>query len=133
VSYALYKCQDQRFLQLFLLAPGPREGWGLVVTEANAMGTPAVAYDVLGLYDSIVEGVTGKLVAKGNSIAMAIDAVELLKGQVKLKAYSINALHNYMNFDWKIIADRIAEIFYLTLSHHFAEQMVKKGRKYVSE
>ena len=46
-----------------LLVPGVREGWGLVVTEANAMGTPAMAYDVPGLQDSVINGVTGKLVA----------------------------------------------------------------------
>jgi len=39
-----------------------REGWGLVVTEANACGTPAVAYDVPGLRDSVRHGQTGILV-----------------------------------------------------------------------
>lgn len=36
-----------------------REGWGLVVTEANTLGTPAVVYDVPGLRDSTVDGDTG--------------------------------------------------------------------------
>jgi glycosyltransferase involved in cell wall biosynthesis len=39
-----------------------REGWGLVVTEANACGTPAVAYDVPGLRDSVRHEETGILV-----------------------------------------------------------------------
>ena len=39
-----------------------REGWGLVVTEANSCGTPAVAYDVPGLRDSVVNEQTGILV-----------------------------------------------------------------------
>ena len=30
-----------------------REGWGLVVTEAAAVGTPAIGYDVAGLRDSL--------------------------------------------------------------------------------
>lgn len=30
-----------------------REGWGLVVTEAAAVGTPAIGYDVPGLRDSL--------------------------------------------------------------------------------
>jgi glycosyltransferase involved in cell wall biosynthesis len=34
------------------VATSVREGWGLVVTEAAAMGTPTVAYDVPGLRDS---------------------------------------------------------------------------------
>jgi glycosyltransferase involved in cell wall biosynthesis len=36
-----------------------QEGWGLVVMEAAACGTPALAYDVPGIRDSIVDGVTG--------------------------------------------------------------------------
>lgn len=34
------------------VATSVREGWGLVVTEAAALGTPTVAYDVPGLRDS---------------------------------------------------------------------------------
>ncbi|WP_018348169.1 glycosyltransferase family 4 protein [Longispora albida] len=36
-----------------LVVTSVREGWGLVVDEAAAMGTPAVAYDVPGLRDSV--------------------------------------------------------------------------------
>jgi glycosyltransferase involved in cell wall biosynthesis/O-antigen/teichoic acid export membrane protein len=36
-----------------LIATSVREGWGLVVSEAAAMGTPAIAYDVAGLRDSV--------------------------------------------------------------------------------
>jgi glycosyltransferase involved in cell wall biosynthesis len=44
-----------------LLVTSVREGWGLVVTEANALGTPSVAYDVPGLRDSVRHGATGLL------------------------------------------------------------------------
>ncbi|MDA8310997.1 MAG: glycosyltransferase, partial [Actinomycetota bacterium] len=36
-----------------LVATSVREGWGLVVSEAAAAGTPTVAYDVPGLRDSV--------------------------------------------------------------------------------
>lgn len=36
-----------------------KEGWGLIVTEAAAQGTPAVVYDVDGLRDSVKNGITG--------------------------------------------------------------------------
>ena len=45
-----------------LLMTSVREGWGLVVTEANACGTPAIVYDVPGLRDSVRNGVTGLVV-----------------------------------------------------------------------
>jgi glycosyltransferase involved in cell wall biosynthesis len=45
-----------------LLMASVREGWGLVVTEANACGTPAIVYDVPGLRDSVRSDVTGLVV-----------------------------------------------------------------------
>jgi glycosyltransferase involved in cell wall biosynthesis len=46
-----------------LLMTSVREGWGLVVTEANACGTPAIVYDVPGLRDSVRNEITGLVVA----------------------------------------------------------------------
>jgi glycosyltransferase involved in cell wall biosynthesis len=45
---------------LFLMA-SVREGWGLVVTEANSVGTPAIVYDRPGLRDSTLHEQTGLL------------------------------------------------------------------------
>lgn len=45
-----------------LAVPSRREGWGLVVTEASALGTPSVAYDVPGLRDSVAASGQGALV-----------------------------------------------------------------------
>lgn len=42
-----------------LLMTSAREGWGLVVTEANACGTPAIVYNVPGLRDAVRNQVTG--------------------------------------------------------------------------
>ncbi|NGO73672.1 glycosyltransferase family 4 protein [Streptomyces boncukensis] len=49
-----------------LLHPSLVEGWGLVVTEAAARGTPAIGFDIPGLRDSVEDGVTG-LLARGES------------------------------------------------------------------
>jgi glycosyltransferase involved in cell wall biosynthesis len=46
-----------------LLMTSVREGWGLVVTEANACGTPAIVYNVPGLRDSVRQESTGLVVA----------------------------------------------------------------------
>jgi len=45
-----------------LLMASVREGWGLVVTEANALGTPAIVYDVPGLRDAVRNRETGLVV-----------------------------------------------------------------------
>jgi glycosyltransferase involved in cell wall biosynthesis len=45
-----------------LVMASAREGWGLVVTECNACGTPAVVYNVPGLRDSVRHLETGIVV-----------------------------------------------------------------------
>jgi glycosyltransferase involved in cell wall biosynthesis len=99
-----------------LLVPGIREGWGLVVTEASAMGTPAVAYDVPGLRDSVVHGSTGTLVHAGDHVAMGIEAVELLKNHLKRKAYSKNGLQNARYFNWDKTSGAILNVLNETMN-----------------
>ena len=45
-----------------LLMTSVREGWGLVVTEAAACGTPSIVYDVPGLRDAVQHEQTGLVV-----------------------------------------------------------------------
>ncbi|MEM1311905.1 MAG: glycosyltransferase family 4 protein [Patescibacteria group bacterium] len=40
----------------FLCSTSIKEGWGLILTEANSMGTPAITYDVDGLRDACKRG-----------------------------------------------------------------------------
>lgn len=60
-----------------LLHPSAVEGWGLVVTEAAARETPAIAFDVPGLRDSVVDGETGVLARGESSFAAAWCALAL--------------------------------------------------------
>jgi glycosyltransferase involved in cell wall biosynthesis len=83
-----------------ILVPGVREGWGQVVTEANAMGTPAIGYDVPGLRDSIRHGETGITIIEKTPPAMAQQAISLLKDPDRLSKYSRNALEFSRQFSW---------------------------------
>jgi len=65
-----------------LLMASAREGWGLVVTECNACGTPAVVYDVPGLRDAVRHLQTG-LVVRPSPRYLA-DGMELLIGDAEL-------------------------------------------------
>jgi glycosyltransferase involved in cell wall biosynthesis len=47
-----------------LLLPSVKEGWGMVVTESGACGTPSIGSDVTGLKNSIVNNKTGILLSK---------------------------------------------------------------------
>jgi glycosyltransferase involved in cell wall biosynthesis len=44
-----------------IIVTSVKEGWGLIVTEANSQGTPAIVYDADGLRDSVQDGITGLL------------------------------------------------------------------------
>lgn len=56
-----------------ILQTAVEEGWGLTITEAASQGTPAVAYDVDGLRDSIRHGETGVLTdSKPSALAKGI-------------------------------------------------------------
>jgi glycosyltransferase involved in cell wall biosynthesis len=55
------KCERMAQAHALLMA-SVREGWGLVVTEANACGTPAIVYDVPGLRDAVIHEETGLVV-----------------------------------------------------------------------
>jgi glycosyltransferase involved in cell wall biosynthesis len=83
-----------------ILVPAVREGWGQVVTEANAMGTPAIGYDVPGLRDSIRHGETGITIMEKTPIAMAQQAISLLRDSDRLSNYSRNALEFSRQFSW---------------------------------
>jgi glycosyltransferase involved in cell wall biosynthesis len=70
------RIDDQRKLDLlasaWLIVHGAHhEGWCIAITEAAALATPAVAYDVEGVRDSVVDGVTGALVGSTDEMAQA--------------------------------------------------------------
>ncbi|MDO8573022.1 MAG: glycosyltransferase family 4 protein [bacterium] len=56
-----------------------KEGWGLVVTEANSQGTPAVVYDVDGLRDCVRDGVTGLHTKENTPQALAEAIMKMLE------------------------------------------------------
>lgn len=62
-----------------ILVTSVKEGWGLIVTEANSQGTPAIVYDTDGLRDSVRHNQTGIVVPYRNTNAMAAAINNLLK------------------------------------------------------
>jgi glycosyltransferase involved in cell wall biosynthesis len=55
-----------------LVVTSVREGWGLVVSEAAALGTPTVAYDVPGLRDSVTAAAGRLTAAEPRALAAAL-------------------------------------------------------------
>lgn len=86
-----------------------KEGWGLTVIEANALGTPVVASDAPGLRDSVRHGETGFLVAAGDVGAFAARIAELLADDPLAERLSERARAWSRSFDWDLAARDMAE------------------------
>jgi glycosyltransferase involved in cell wall biosynthesis len=87
-----------------LLVPSVREGWGLVVIEANSVGTPAVGYDIHGLRDSIRTGHTGVLASDGDPEALARSSIELVADTVGYAETREAAVAWAEHFSWETTA-----------------------------
>jgi glycosyltransferase involved in cell wall biosynthesis len=92
-----------------LLHTSVREGWGLNVLEASAMGTPAVVYPVPGLVDSTVHDRTG-IVTRAESPAAVADAVaELLKRPDKYERLRQEGCQRARTFHWSQVLPRACD------------------------
>jgi len=95
-----------------IVVPAVREGWGLVVTEANALGTMAIGYDVNGLRDSIKNKSTG-ILCSPNPSSMASKIVELFSSPELIEIFSSQALVDSRKYTW----DAATDVFLEHLEH----------------
>lgn len=100
-----------------LLVPSVREGWGLVVIEANSVGTPAVGYDVHGIRDSIRDGSTGFLAEPGDPADLARRATELIGDLKDYAEVSDRARAWSGEFSWDRTADELMRMLEREISH----------------
>ncbi len=92
-----------------LVLPSVKEGWGMVVTEAAACGTPSIVTDVTGLREAVRPGETGLVVSANPSAAELADAmVRLIEDEGMRNTLSLEAIKWAARFDW----DRSFERFY---------------------
>jgi glycosyltransferase involved in cell wall biosynthesis len=68
-----------------------KEGWGLIVTEANSQGTPAVVYNVDGLRDSVKNKKTGIVCQQNTPEDLAENMLKLLEDKEKYEKLRLNA------------------------------------------
>ncbi len=84
-----------------------REGWGMTLTEAAACGTPAVATDIAGHADAVLDGESGLLVKRSSDLADALGRV--LNDDVLRSRLSKGALARARWFTWAATARRSLE------------------------
>lgn len=94
----------------FLVHGAHHEGWGIAVMEAAATGRPTVAFDVAGVRDSVVHGVTGVLVADGDDRELATQWLALARDPDRCQALGAAALERARLHAWDDAIDRFVEV-----------------------
>lgn len=99
------------------VAPSLAEGWGLTVLEANSAGTPAVAYDVPGLRDSVRDEITGWLAQPGTGLATTVaTALDELADPYRRYCIADQCRRWADRFSWDASAERLAAVLLSELS-----------------
>jgi glycosyltransferase involved in cell wall biosynthesis len=93
-----------------LVNPSVREGFGLNVIEAGALGTPCVAYDVAGLRDAVIDKKTGLLAKAADVDDLSKKMIFVLKNETLRKELSENALALSRRFSWDETAEEFLKV-----------------------
>lgn len=91
-----------------LVHPAQHEGWGTVVMEAAAAGVPTVAYDVAGVRDSVVDGVTGLLAVDDDALVNAW--IALATDHARRLRMGCAARRRAASFTWEQALDRFEAV-----------------------
>lgn len=109
--------RDQNILPYYYAAaemvvmPSHYESFGMVALEAMAMGTPVIASEVGGLAYVVCDGYNGFLVPRRDAQALAHRIADLLNDRTLRERLSRNAIYYARDYDWAIIAERIAAVY----------------------
>jgi len=93
-----------------LVESSVKEGWGLIVLEANACGTPVVVARSPGLIDSSRDGVNGFFYEYGNIVQLA-EKIEMLLTDEELRSrLGRQAIAWARQWTWDGAADKIERL-----------------------
>ncbi|MBR6147703.1 MAG: glycosyltransferase family 4 protein [Lachnospiraceae bacterium] len=83
-----------------LLFPSIREGWGIIVSEAAARGTPSIVYNSPGVRDAVNFGQAGYLCKSNNSYELSRLMLETIENTEGYQMMRQNALGYVRRFNW---------------------------------
>ena len=102
--------RDEYARAAVLIMPSRYEGLGLTALEAQAAGTPVVAYDVDGLRDAVSEG--GVLVPAGNRPALRQAVLELIGDSARRAEMGEHGRESVRRrHSWEVVAGRLQDLY----------------------
>jgi glycosyltransferase involved in cell wall biosynthesis len=93
-----------------LVNPSVREGFGLNVVEANALGVPCVVYDVPGLRDAVIDCETGVIVKSCGIESLGEAIIKVLMNEELRVKLSRGALAYSRKFSWDEAAEEFMRV-----------------------
>lgn len=107
----------------FLLHTSQREGWGLNVIEANAMGTPCAVYPVDGLVESTLRGETGIVSHEETPEALANEILYAIDHPEEYALWREKAWKRADTFHWSRVLPRACDwLETMATRHHSPRQ-----------
>ena len=108
-----------------MVHPASLEGWGLVITEAAAHGTPSLAFRAPGVRDSVVDGMSGVLVDRPEELAPTwLDLATDAERRAELR---VGARRRALACTWEHTVDRFEEICVEAVETHRRSPRVAAG------
>ncbi|MDQ1119637.1 MULTISPECIES: glycosyltransferase family 4 protein [Pseudoxanthomonas] len=86
--------------------PGDPEGFGMVAVEAAVHGLPTVAFASGGVVDAVSDGLSGKLVASGDYVAMADAVCRVLADR---EGWSSGCIEFGRRFAWEHFGTQVSQ------------------------
>lgn len=109
------------------LVPSLVEGWGLVVVEAGALGTPSVGFrSAGGVAESIRDGVTGLLADDPADFTAKVG--QLLHDALLRTRLGCQAVAHARSFTWETTVDAFAALLAEPGSSAHAHRVISRGR-----
>jgi phosphatidyl-myo-inositol alpha-mannosyltransferase len=87
------------------------ESFGMVLTEAFAAGTPAIASEIAGYSDVVSDGVDGVLVPPGDPQRLAEELQRAYHEPARLRAMGEAARRSAERYAWPRVADRVTAVY----------------------
>lgn len=96
---------DEKKLELMsrahcLIFPSIREGWGLIITEAAAVGTPSIGYDSPGIRDALNLGNSGYMCRENTENELERLMFRVIEEDDEYKMMRERAYDYSLNFHW---------------------------------